>query len=271
MGRADLGRGLAAIAGACATLVAPSARASGGWPNALPAQPLVQAERLCAPGVVALNRRCHVADFTKLGETPDGRPWYYAFYATRWADRHGRMERGFPVLFYLQRPATLRLGLWINDEPGLAGRWATTPPPRPVMILRPEGDFVGFTLKAIRGPDDQRLFRRDKLRWRDIDVLHRQDEDQAKIDAVTPRGCEAADDGAYDWAGFKLLLPLRESLSHTPCGFVTADLTVKDNHLSLAMVSFSRAEPKDRPPQTATSSAPPPLTPAPGGHTSPLR
>ncbi len=270
MRSADLGRGLAATLAACAALLAQPAAASG-WPNALPAQPLVQAERLCAPGVVPLSRRCHVADFTKLGETPDGRAWYYAFYATRWADRHGRMERGFPVLFYLQGAATLRLGLWINDEPGLAGRWATTPPPRPVMLLRPEGDFVGFTLKAIRGPDDQRLFRRDKLRWKEIDVLHRQDADQARLDAVTPHGCEAADDGVYDWAGFRLLLPLRESLSHAPCGFISADLAIRETRLSLTGAIYSRAELKDHPPQTGDPMSPPLLTPAPVGHTSPLR
>lgn len=258
-----------AVAGGVMGLIALLAQpAAAGWPNALPAQPLVQAPRICAPGVVALNRRCKVVDFAKLGETADGRAWYYAFFATRWADRHGRMERGFPVVFFLQPPATLRLALWINDEPGLAGRWSTTPPTRPVLVQRPDGDFIGFNLKAVRGPDDQRLFRRDKLRWKEIDVLHRRDSEQAKLDAVTPHGCESGEDWSIDWPAFRLTVPLRETISRAPCGFVVADMGVKDNKLVLSAAAFSRAEPKAAP---ATLATPAPLTPSSVRPTSPLR
>lgn len=267
-----IGRWAAMAAAALCALAPVSAARAGGWPNALPAQPLVQAPRLCAPGVVALNRRCHVVDFAPLGETADGHSWYYAFYATRWADRHGRMERGFPVIFVLQHPTTLRLALWVNDEPGLAGKWARTAPPRPVLIQRPEGDYLGFTLKAVRGPDDQRLFFHEAPHWRDVAaVMHRDDADQAKLDAATPAGCEAVDDGAYDWTGFKLVVALRESLSHSPCGYETADLVVRQNKLSLAAIRYAKGEPKVFPPQTTTSVVPAPLTLAAPGHTSRLR
>jgi hypothetical protein len=271
MRSADLRRGLTAIALACAALAA-GRPAYAGWPNALPAQPLVQAPRICAPNIVALNRRCKVVDFAKLGQTADGRDWYYAFFGTRWADRHGRMERGFPVVFYLQPPATLRLSFWINDEPGLDGRWAMTPPPRPILMQRPDGDYLGFTLKAIRGPDDQRLVRRDKLRWTKIDILHRSEADQAKLDAITPRGCEGADDGFYDWTSFRLVLALRERLSHAPCGVAFAELEVKDAKLALVSATYSKASSAGRtPPPIPPFAAPAPLTSAAGGHTSPSR
>ena len=108
-----------------ATLAASPAWA--GWPNVSSAQPLVQAPTRCSPNIVPINHRCRVVDFAPLAVF-DGRAWYYAFYATHWADRHGRRDRGFPVLLYLEPPATLRLGLWVNDAPGLDGRWAQTPP-----------------------------------------------------------------------------------------------------------------------------------------------
>src|ERR1019366_9669604 len=132
--------------------------ARAGWPNTLPAQPLVQAPRVCAPGIVPINRRCRVVDFAPLGAVK-GHSWYYAFYTTHWADRHGHHDRGFPVVFFLQQPATLRLSLWVDDAPGLAGHWALTAPTRPVLIQTPDGVYLGFTLKAAQGPDDQRLFR----------------------------------------------------------------------------------------------------------------
>src|ERR1700722_20694528 len=75
--------------------------AHAGWPNALPAQPLVQAPRVCAPGIVPINRRCRVIDFAGLGAF-ENKDWYYAFYDTHWADRHGRQDRGFPVIFFLE-------------------------------------------------------------------------------------------------------------------------------------------------------------------------
>lgn len=267
MGLLGSGRGLAAGLAALAALAAQPATAKG-WPNALPAQPLVQAPLRCAPGVVALNRRCHVVDFAPLGAASDGRALYYAFYATRWADRHGTMQRGFPIVFYLERPTTLRLGLWINDEPGLAGHWAVTAPLRPILLQRPDGDYIGFTLKAVRGPDDQRLFHRDKLRWKDIDILHRQEADQARLDAVTPKACEAADDGFYDWTHFRLVLALRDSLSHAPCGLIFGELEVKENRLAVVSAVYSKTIPGERPPQLGPQAIPAPLTPGPGGHTS---
>ncbi len=270
MGLTGLGRGLAAGLAICAVLLA--APAAAGWPNALPGQPLVQAPRVCAHGVVGPpNRRCKVVDFVKLGETADGRAWYYAFFGFRWADRHGRMERGFPIIFYLERPTTLRLGLYVNDEPGLNGRWAMTPPLRPVLMQRPDGDYLGFTLKAVKGADDQRLFRRDKLKWKEIDILHRRDAEQDKLDAATPSGCEAVDDGFYDWNRFRLVLSLREGLSHASCGVIFGDLEVKENRLSLASVTYSKTLPGERPAQPAAPGAAAPLTPAAGGHTSPSR
>ncbi|QUD86328.1 hypothetical protein [Phenylobacterium montanum] len=267
MGLHGLGRGLAATAAATAALLAGPVLAKG-WPNALPAQPLVQAEHRCAPGVVALNRRCKVVDFARLGQASDGRELYYAFYGTRWADRHGTMERGFPIIYYLEQPATLRLGLWVNDEPGLAGHWAMTAPLRPVLLNRPDADYVGFTLKAVRGPDAQRLFRRDKTHWKNIDILHRTDADQAKLDAVTPRACEAADDGFYDWTHFRLVLALRDSISHAPCGLIFGELDVKESRLAITSATYSKVIPGERTPQAGLQMIPAPLTPGGPGHTS---
>jgi hypothetical protein len=201
------------------------------WPNVESAQPLVQAPRVCASNIVFLNRRCHVVDFAKIG-TFDGHDWYYAFYATHWADRHGRLNRGFPIVFYLQRPATLRLSLWIDDAPGLAGQWARTAPPKPILIQRPGGTYLGFSLKAVRGPDDQRLFRLDGLHWRLINVLRRSNADVDLIDQTTPAGCSAVDDGLYDWNAFQLRIALRNA-SDGPCGTLVADIKPHKTHLDL--------------------------------------
>lgn len=258
--------GLAAALALCAVRPAQAS----AWPNTLPAQPLVQAHRVCASGIVYLNRRCRVIDFGPLGQTTDGRHWYYAFFTTHWADRHGRMDRGFPVIFYLQKPATLRLGLWINDEPGLAGHWALTPPVRPVLIKRPEADYLGFTLKATRELDDQRLFRQDKQHWKEIDIVHHSDADQARLDAVTPSGCEAADEGFYDWTNFWLVLALREPLTHTPCGYLTAELAVSGTKIVITSAVYHKAEAKAHGAPTPVAPAQP-LTSAPHGPNSPSR
>jgi hypothetical protein len=221
----------AAAFAALASLIAGPARA--GWPNALPAQPLVQAPRVCAPGIVPINRRCHVVDFLRLGEFK-GHTWFYAFYATHWADRHGHQDRGFPVLFYLQQPATLRLSLWVDDAPGLAGHWALTAPARPVLISLPDAIYLGLTLKAPQGPDDQRLFRLAGLHWRIIDVLDRSAADQAKLDAVTPAGCTQAADWSYDWAAFTLRVPLKADLGGA-CGTIVAPLAA--NRIRVSLIS----------------------------------
>lgn len=222
-------RRLAAIFVFVACGVASSAAA--GWPNAEPAQPLIQASRVCAAGVVPISRRCHVVDFGKIGSIDD-HDWYYAFYATHWADRHGKLNRGFPVVFYLQRPATLRLSLWVDDAPGLSGRWARTPPPPPVLIQRPEATYLGFSLKAVRGPDDQRLFRLDGKHWKPVNVLRRSDADQALIEQTTPAGCSPVDDGLYDWSAFQLRIALRTD-GGGPCGALVADVSARHSHLDL--------------------------------------
>jgi hypothetical protein len=220
---------LAAICLLAASLVGSDAAA--GWPNAEPAQPLVQAPRICAAGVVPINRRCHVIDFARIGAF-DHHVWYYAFYATHWADRHGKMDRGFPVVFYLQKPATLRLSLWIDDAPGLAGRWARKPPPRPVLIQRAEATYLGFSLKAVRGPDDQRLFRLDGRHWRPVNVLRRTDADRALIARATPAACSPVDDGLYDWTAFQLRMALRAE-GGGPCGTLVADVAPRHGRLNL--------------------------------------
>jgi hypothetical protein len=265
----SLGKAVAAGAAACAGLLAQPALARSDWPHTLPAQPLAQAPFRCAAGVTPLNHRCHVIDFAAIGRTSEGRPLYYAFYGTRWADRHGRLERGFPVIFYQEGPATLRLGLWINDEPGLTGRWAMTPPPRPTLLNRPDGDYLGFILKAVKGPaDDERLFRRNKLHWKEVDILHRKDADQAKLDSVTPKSCEPADEGFYDWPHFRLVQALRDGLTHAPCGFVYAELEVRDMHLAVTSAAYLKTNPGERASPPAPQA---PLTPATVGHTSPSR
>jgi len=244
----------AALAGLAACLGAQPAAAAAFWPSTAagqpiqPAQPLIQAPRVCAPNVVYLNRRCRVTDFVHLGQTPDGHDWYYAFYTAHWADRHGRMDRGFPVIFYLQGPATLRRGLWINDEPGLAGRWATTPPVRPLMIHRPEATYLAFTLKAIRDPDDQRLFRQNKQYWKEVDIEHHSDADEAKLAAVM-HGCTAADDGFYDWVHVWYVLALWEPLTHAPCGYITSEVAIVGNKVTLTSAIYH--------PQAAKPAAPP--------------
>ncbi|HLK24979.1 MAG TPA: hypothetical protein VKT30_10000 [Caulobacteraceae bacterium] len=220
---------LAAALGVAA--LAPPARAA--WPPALSAQPLVQGPRRCAPGIVPINRRCHVVDFADLG-TLDGRRWYYAFYDTHWADRHGRQDRGFPVIFYLEGVSTLRLSLWIDDAPGLAGRWARTAPARPVVIDQPEAVYLGFTLEGERGPFDQRLFRLDGRRWKSMRVMRLSDADTAKLDAATPDGCRRAWTWRYDWKALELRAPLRPELGGHPCGAIVADLALRDDKLALA-------------------------------------
>jgi len=235
MRRSSMARGLALIIALAASGAASRAAA---WPNAEPAQPLVQAQRLCASGVVPINRRCHVVDFSKIGNF-EGRDWYYAFYATHWADRHGRLDRGFPVVFYLERPATVRLSLWVDDAPGLAGRWARTAPPPPVLVRRPGGIFLGFSLKAVRGPDDQRLFRLDGRHWRAMNVLRRSNADEALIGQTTPADCSPVDEGLYDWSAFQLRIALRKD-SGQSCGVLVADLKTHHNHLDLTKAVLAR-------------------------------
>jgi len=210
-------------------------RAVAGWPDATPAQPLVQAPRVCALGItnLILNRRCKVEDFAKIGHF-QGHDWYYAFYGVRWADRHGTIERAYPIYFYLQKPATLRLGLWINDEPGLAGKWAMTPPARPIVIERPDGIYLGATLHAVRGQDVQRLFRlKPDNHWTNIGVLYRSVEDRLLLDAVTPKRCMPVDDGAYDWTSFRFNMALKERSSGDPCGMVSTALLIKKDRAYL--------------------------------------
>jgi hypothetical protein len=219
-----------------AGLLAGPARA--GWPNAAPAQPLIQAPRVCAPGIVPINRRCRVVDFTALGAFR-GRSWYYAFYATHWADRHGHHDRGFPVVFFLQQPATLRLSLWVDDAPGLTGRWALTAPARPVAIQTADAVYLGFTLKAPQGPDDQRLFRLAGLHWRVIDVLDRSAADQARLDAATPTGCTQGDNWSYDWTALALRVPLKADLGGA-CGTLVAGVAAHRTRISLTTVHLLR-------------------------------
>jgi hypothetical protein len=228
---------LALCAGLGAALAGGPAQA--GWPNAESAQPLVQAARVCSPNIVPINHRCRVVDFAPLAVL-DGRAWYYAFYATHWADRHGRMDRGFPLLFYLERPATLRLGLWVNDAPGLAGRWASTPPSRPILIRQPDATFMGLTLKNVGATPDQRLFRLTGERWAKIDILRRSPADQAMIEAATPRGCSPAGDGLFDWTGFQVTWLLKTDLTGSPCGSVVAGLAVQGEHTVLIAARAER-------------------------------
>jgi hypothetical protein len=246
--------GLSAAA-AILALVGARPAAASDWPHVLPALPLVQANRVCAPGLY-LNRRCHVIDFAHLGRTKDGRDWYYSFEDTHWADRHGRMDRGFPLIFYLQHPATLRLSLRVNDEPGLNGHWAVTAPTRPMLMKRPDAAYIGFTLKSVEGPDDQRLFRQNKLFWKEIDILHRSSADQDRLGAAMPPGCEAADDGFYAWDLFSLVLALRQRLTHAPCGYLTAPLAVKGTKLTLKSVSYHKPEQKPPAAEPADSASP---------------
>ena len=225
---------------AAAALAASLARPAWAiWPNALPAQPLAQAPRVCMPGIMPINHRCHVVDFAKLGEF-DGHVWWSAFYWTHWADRHGRRDRGFPMVFYLQAPATLRLSLWIDDAPGLAGLWAKAPAARPVLIQRPEGTFLGFSLKAVSGPDDQRLFRLgEHQKWKGLDVDHRSPADQAAIDTATPAACHETGDWRYDWAAFELDSPL-ETETGAPCGTLVAPLEIHEGRIALGAAHLVR-------------------------------
>lgn len=205
------------------------------WPDVLPAQPLVQAPRVCMPGIMPINHRCHVVDFASLGDFDDHQ-WWYAFYWTHWADRHGRRDRAFPMIFFLQPPATLRLSLWIDDAPGLAGRWAVAPAARPVLIERPEGTFLGFTLKGVGVPYDQRLFRLGKhQKWRGLDVDRLSPADQAAIDAATPAGCHETDDWRYDWTAFELNAPLAGETGAS-CGTLSAPLQIAKDHLALGPI-----------------------------------
>lgn len=223
-----------------ALLAQPATAASSTWPNAMPAQPLVQAQLRCAPGIVPINRRCRVIDFAPLGQFA-GRSWYYAFYDTHWADRHGSQDRGFPVIFYLEQETTLRLSLWVDDDPDLAGRWAVTAPSRPVVIERPEGIYLGFTLQGPDGPDDQRLFRLDTAtHWKGVDIMHRSQADRDKLDGATPPGCGRTDAWRYDWVAFALRAPLRTDLTRGDCGVIVAPLAVQKDHVSLIEAKLVR-------------------------------
>jgi hypothetical protein len=219
-------------AGAFALVLAVARPASARWPNAESAQPLVQAPRVCSPNIVPINHRCRVVEFIALAVL-DGRSWYYAFYATHWADRHGRMDRGFPVLLYLEPPATLRLGMWVNDAPGLAGRWASTPPARPLLIRQPEATLMGVTLRNVGPTPDQRLFRLNGERWTQIKILRRSDQDEALLDAATPRDCSIAAEALFDWTNFQETWPLKTDLTGSPCGTLVAGLAVKGDHTVL--------------------------------------
>ena len=225
---------------ALALLVGVSASGEAG--AILPGQPLVQAPRVCAMGIVALNRRCRVIDFVKMGVI-DHKVWYYAFYATHWADRHGRMDRGFPIIFFKQGPATLRLSLWVNDAPGLAGKWATTPPPRPVVIRRPDATYLAMSLKAVKGPDDQRLFRLDKIHWKYVEILHLPAPEQAKVDAVIPRNCQATNDAVYDWPTLRLRTPLIDRDGGGSCGMVISEVDPRPAGLFVVSSALARPGP----------------------------
>ncbi len=218
-------------------LLATPARAA--WPAELAAQPLAQAKLRCAPGIVPINRRCHVIDFASLGAFA-GRDWYYAFYDTHWADRHGRQDRGFPVIFYVEGVATLRLSLWIDDAPGLAGRWAMTAPLRPVLVVRPEAIYLGFTLQGEHGPFDQRLFRLEGRAWKSMQVERLTSDDDAKIAALTPDGCRRSWSWRYDWKTFQLRAPLRRTLDGRGCGVIVAGLALRDNHAALTEARLER-------------------------------
>jgi hypothetical protein len=222
---------------ACVLLALPGR--APGWPNALPAQPLVQAPRVCASGIVPINRRCHVIDFAPLG-TFKGRDWFYAFYDTHWADRHGRQDRGFPVIFYLERPATLRLSIWVDDAPGLAGHWALTAPPRPTLIVRPEAIYLGFTLQGLRAADDQRLFRLSGVHWKALEIMHPSFSDQSRLAAAAPAGCARTQTWRYDWASFTLRAPMRRVLGGADCGTIVAGLSVRRDRLALTSVRLTR-------------------------------
>jgi hypothetical protein len=232
-------RRTASIVLAAGLALAARPAAAAGWPHAEPAQPLVQAQARCMPNIVPINHRCRVVDFVQL-PTLEGRAWYYAFYATHWADRHGRIDRGFPVFLYLEPPATLRLGLWVNDAPGLADRWAVTPPPRPVLIRRDDDTYLGLTLHNVGETPDQRLFRLTGERWAQIKILDRSAQDQAMIDAATPRGCALAGDGLFDWAAFQVAWLLKTDLTGQPCGQLVAGLVVRGDRLALTEVKAVR-------------------------------
>ena len=245
-----------------------------GWPEALPAQPLVQAPRVCALGItnLILNRRCKVVDFAKIGHY-QGHDWYYAFYGVRWADRHGTIERAYPIFFYLQKPATLRLGFWIHDEPGLAGKWATIPPVRPIVVERPDGVYLGVTLHAVRGQDVQRLFHlKPDNHWTGVSVLYRSVEDRLLLDAAIPKRCMQVDEGAYDWASFRFRVALKERSDGTTCGAVSTALSIRKDKAFLIdpVLEPAFAAPAVPAPDRAIS-GPPSLTSKAGAPISPSR
>jgi hypothetical protein len=230
---------LAGALAALAAIIAQPAASATGWPGVESAQPLIQAPRVCSPNIVPINHRCRVVTFQPLGEI-DGRAWYYAFYATHWADRHGRKDRGFPIFFYLEPPATIRLGLWINDAPGLNGRWAMVPPPAPVLIPRGDDTYLGLTLQNLGSTPDQRLFRLTGERWRKVDILRRSDADEDLIDKAAPRGCSRGGDGLFDWTAFTVSWPLKTDLTGQACGVMVAKLAVHGDVLALTEAHVQR-------------------------------
>jgi hypothetical protein len=101
-----------------------------------------------------------------------------------------------------------------------------------VLIERPGAIYLGFSLKAVKGPDDQRLFRLDGKHWRAVNVLRRSIGDEALIHRTAPADCAPVDDGLYDWSAFQLRIALKKD-SGASCGTVVADLKPHHSHLDL--------------------------------------
>jgi hypothetical protein len=109
-----------------------------------------------------------------------------------------------------------------------------------VLIQKPDGSvYLGFTLKAVEGPDDQRLFRLSGTHWRIIDILDRSSDDQARLDAMTPAGCTQANNWGYDWTAFELRVPLKADLGGT-CGTIVAGLAAGRARVSLTSAHLVR-------------------------------
>ena len=94
--------------------------------------------------------------------------------------------------------------------------------------------------RGLDGPDDQRLFKLDKTHWRYVEILHLADAEQAKVDAVIPRDCQATNDALYDWATLRLRTPLVDRDGGKPCGMVVSEIDPRLTGVAVVASSLVR-------------------------------
>ena len=112
-----------------------------------------------------------------------------------------------------------------------------------MLIRRPGATYLGLSLKAVKGPDDQRLFKLDKTHWRYVEILRLADAEQAKVDSAIPRDCQATNDALYDWATLRLRTPLIDRNGGLPCGTVVSEIDPREKGLFVGWSELIKTAP----------------------------